>query len=123
LSAVQKPNAWYAPPHRLTAKDDIGPGRQIITQREVLINDLNPMSGSFARVETLVYLAVNYHPPFIGCMDSSQQLDERALSSTIVANQGGDSACLEGEADAPQRAYSSKRLREAETLYDWLTCW
>ena len=85
--------------HRLAAEEDVGADRQIVGQRQVLVDRLDAVVAGLLRRREGDRLAVEQDLALVGLVDARDRLDQRRLAGAVVA----------GQRHAPRRRCRSKR--------------
>ena len=99
-------------PLRLAAEEDIGADRQIVGEREVLVDRLDSGGARFLRRGEVHRLAVEKDRALVLVVNAGDRLDQHRLAGAVVAGKRHDFAGMEIERDTLQR------LHRAEALVD-----
>src|SRR5450755_3665951 len=96
----------------LPAKKDIGRRRQIVAQRQVLIDNFDALLTCFDRFMEMGRLAVDDNVAMRGREIARDNFDERRFAGAIVAHEAQYLAGIQSEVDVVQGMDSAKVLRD-----------
>src|SRR4029078_10987497 len=86
---------------------------EVVAQREVLVDGLDPERGRITRRANPRRLALPQDLAGIGCVDPRDALDEHRLAGAVVAGQGGYLAGGYLEIDVDERVNGAEALAYA----------
>ena len=108
--------AERAQPRQLVAQEQVRVDRELRDQREVLVDGLDPVrAGVLDRVEADA-LAADQHVAPVLLVEAAQDLDERALAGSVVADEPEHLALAQDEVDAAEDDDRAEPLRHAAHL-------
>jgi hypothetical protein len=85
---------------------------QVGKQREILEDDLDPKAQRFPRLQPGTPFNPEPNLPGVRCVHAGENLDERGLAATILADESVDLTGTQVEADLVQRPDAAERLRD-----------
>ena len=91
---------------------------QLVDQREVLVDGVDPLRARVAHRVQLDLLAVEQDPALVGLVVAAQDLDQRRLAGAVVAEQPEHLALLEVQADVAQRRDRAEALGDVLAAQD-----
>ena len=80
------------PPLQLAAEKDVGGGREVVAEGEVLVDDLDPLGAGVDRLVKVLHLALEADLAFGGTEVAGDHPHERRLSGAVVAHEADDLA-------------------------------
>ncbi len=108
--------AKRAHPRQLVAQEQVQVDRELRDQREVLVDGLDPVcAGVLDRVEVDALAADDHVAPVL-LVEAAQDLDERALAGSVVADEPEHLALAQDEVDAAEDDERAEALRHAAHL-------
>lgn len=102
----------------LAAEEYVGGGRQIVGQREVLIDDLDPDRAGVDGPVEMDRTATEADFAMAGAEIAGDDLDQRRLAGAVVAHQANHFARLHMHIDVMQRADGAELLANAGEFED-----
>ena len=100
---------------QFAAEEDIRGGRQIVAERQVLIDDLDAVPARLDRaVQDDARLPSICSVPLARAEIAGDHLDQRRLAGAVVAHQADDFAGLERERDVVDRLDGAEMLRDVD---------
>ena len=92
---------------------------EVVAEREILVDDLDPELRRVLRAVDRDLLAVEEDLAGVVAVDAGDALDERRLAGAVVADERHDLARAHLEVDVGQRLHRAERLREVADLEEW----
>src|SRR5205807_10620123 len=89
---------------------------EVVAQREVLVDDLDPELGGVLRPVNVDELAVEVDLAVVVAVDSGYALDQGRLARPVVADERHDLSVAHLEVDVRERLHRAVRLRDASDL-------
>ena len=103
----------------LAAEEHVLHDVEVVGQREVLVDDLDPELGGVLRAVDGDLVALEQHVPRVDRVDARDALDERRLACAVVADERHDLARADVEVDLVERLHGAEGLRDAAQLEHW----
>ena len=103
-------------PVRLAAEVHVLDDVEVVAEREILVDDLDPELRRVLRAADRDRLAVEQHLAVVHPVDAGDALDERRLAGAVVADERHDLARPNLEVDVGQGLHGAERLRDAAKL-------
>ena len=88
--------------HRLLVQTHVGVYRELVDEREVLVDGLYPQLPGMGHRSQLHFLAADEDLPLVGLGETGENLDQGRLARTIVSDQPEHLAFGETEVDPTQ---------------------
>ncbi|GGN21305.1 hypothetical protein GCM10011609_73280 [Lentzea pudingi] len=107
----------------LAAEEHVLDDVEVVGQREVLVDDLDPEFRGFARALDVHRLALEQDLTRVGRVDARDALDQRRLARAVVADEGRDLAGVDVEVDVVQDVHGAEALVDAAQLENRLAHW
>jgi hypothetical protein len=101
---------------RLAAEVHVLDDVEVVAEREVLVDDLDPEACGVLRAVDRHPLAAEIHLAGVHRVDPRDALDQRRLAGAVVADEGHHLAFAGLEVDVRQRLDRAERLRDAAEL-------
>ena len=101
---------------RLAAEVHVLDDVEVVAEREVLVDDLDPEPGGVLRAVDRDRLAVEEHLALVDRVDPGDALDQRRLAGAVVADERHHLACADLEVDVRQRLHGAEDLRDSADL-------
>ena len=111
LALVHQRHAEHAP-QRLAAEQKVARDVHRVAEREVLIDHLDPLAPGVRGRSEADFLAVENNPAGIRNDGAGQDLAQRRLSRSVVADEAEDLAGAQDEIDAIERLDRAERLAD-----------
>ena len=92
---------------------------EVVAEREILVDDLDPELRRVLRTVDRDGLAVEEDLAGVVAVDPGDALDERRLAGAVVTDERHDLAGAHLEVDVGQRLHRAERLREVADLEEW----
>ena len=105
-------------PHRrqLVAEEQVHVDRKLRDQRQILVDGLDSVCARVLNRAEVDALAPDDHIAPVLRVEPAQDLDERALAGSVVADETKHLALVQGEVDAAQDDERAEALRHAANL-------
>src|SRR5262249_23543202 len=110
LAPVEERDRPDPEPPRLVPEHDVRDRVEVVAQREVLVDGLDPERAGARRRERRQLLLSEPELATVGLVDPAEDVDERALAGAVVAAQRDDLAGVDGERDAVERLQPAEPL-------------
>src|SRR4051812_34359901 len=91
---------------------------QLVDQREVLVNGVDPLRARVGYGVQLDRLAVEHDRAGVGLVEAAEDLHQRRLARAVVAQQAEDLALLEAQVDLAQRRDRAEALGHVLDSHD-----
>jgi hypothetical protein len=101
---------------QLAAQEQVAGGVDVVGEREVLVDGLDPGALGLARAAERDGLAVHLDRPAVGRVHAGEDLDERRLARAVVSEQSHDLAGVELARHAVDRAQCTEVLVHVDRL-------
>src|SRR5919109_1029954 len=95
----------------LPAEEHVGHDVEVVRQREILVDDLDPETRRVARAVNVHGCAFDQHVALVEGVDPGDALDQRRLAGAVVADERHDLARTNLEVDPVERLHGAERLR------------
>ncbi len=95
----------------LAAEEHVRDDVEVVGQRQVLVDDLDPESSGVARSVDVDGLALDENLAFVERIDAGNALDQRRLAGAVVADEGHHLSSAHLEVDLVERLHGAERLR------------
>ena len=102
-----------AEPRELVAEEQVLVDGELGDQRQVLVDGLDPVRAGVLDGAEADALAAEQHVAPVLLVEAAEDLDERALAGSVVADQAEHLALPQGEVDAPQDVQRAEALGDA----------
>ena len=96
----------------IEVRDDV----EVVAQRQVLVDGLDPEPVGVARVADRHLAALEAVAPAVGRLRAGDGLDQRGLAGAVVAHQRDDLARVDLEVDVDERLDGAEALRDPDAL-------
>ena len=107
-------------PLRLAAEKDVLADRQIVGEREVLVDRLDAVVARLLGRGEVDRLAAEQDVAFVVAEHAGNRLDDRRLAGAVVAGERDDLAGMDVERHAIQRLHGAEGLRDVADREDGL---
>ena len=107
-------------PQPLAPQEHVLVGGQLVDQRQVLVDGVDPLRARVVDALRLVGLAAQEHPPAVLLVEAAEDLDQRRLAGAVVAEQAQDLPLVQGQVDVPQRGDRAEALGDVLDAQDLL---
>jgi hypothetical protein len=97
---------------------DVRRSVQVVAQREILVDGLDPEPPSFVGRQALDLLFADPELTRVGVMQAAEQLDQRRLAGPVVAHQPEDLVRIDVERDPAQRLNAAEPLDHVDAAND-----
>ena len=101
---------------RLAAEVHVLDDVEVVAEREILVDDLDPELGGVLRAVDRDRLAVEEDLAAVGRVDAGDALDQRRLAGTVVADERHHLAGAHLEVDVGERLHGAEVLRDPAEL-------
>ena len=101
---------------RLAAEVHVLDDVEVVAEREILVDDLDPELGRVLRAVDRDPLAVEEDLAAVDRVDAGDALDQRRLAGAVVADERHDLAVAHLEVDVVERLHRAEVLRDAAQL-------
>jgi len=91
------------PAHPLAAQEHVLEDRQLVDQREVLVDGVDAERAGVIDAPGLVRLATQQHAALVGLLEAADDLHQRRLARAVVAQESQHLAFAQVQADVAQR--------------------
>ena len=98
------------------AQEQVEIDRELRDQREVLVDGLDPVRAGVLDGVEADALAADQHIAAVLLVEPAQDLDERALAGSVVADEAEHLALAQDEVDAAEHDERAEPLRHAADL-------
>ena len=100
-------------PHRLAAEEHVLDDVEVVAEREVLVDGLDPERGRVPRRADVHRVALAADLAGVGVWMPGDALDQHRLAGAVVAGQRGDLAGGDVEVDVDERVHGAEVLPDA----------
>ena len=104
--------------HTLPAQEQVVVDRQLVDQRQILVDGVDPVSAGVVDALWRIRLALEPHRPGVLLVKAADDLDERRLAGAVVAQQPQNLALAEMEVDVAQGRDRAKALGDVLDAQD-----
>ena len=95
---------------------------EVVAEREILVDDLDPELRRVLRAVDVDRVAVEHDLAAVRCMDAGDALDQRRLAGAVVADEGHDLTGPDLELDVRERLDGAEALRDPVKLEQGSRC-
>ena len=92
---------------------------EVVAEREILVDDLDPEPGGVLRPVDVHLLPLEQDPAAVGGVGAGDALDERRLAGAVVADERHHLAGADLEVDVVERLHRAERLGDVLQLEKW----
>ena len=100
----------------LTAEVEVRDDVEVVAQRQILVDGLDPEPVGVARVADRHLPALEAVAPAVGGLRAGDGLDQRGLAGAVVAHERDDLARVDLEVDVGERLDGAEALRDPDAL-------